>query len=1008
MAVAATISNTPVIVLEGSATPEETADGRSVLTATIHDTTGTADYQPGQPIQITDDVNGYTFSGNINDSTKTNFPPNVDLFHTIHCVDGSYIPFKRYYSGPERQNNYAVDTDQDVAAWQQGQQNNTTAVNTANGGALQLALAGVPVTKTEKTAANWNAGTLTGTMTNGDILQLNAHPALSFSGVCSSGYGNAYAYYKIWSGSYTIASGDKLCYKVWINSDSPLIEAGVDGICSDGTSIRDFNDGSGLGGYIFDQNGLRAHPNTDLSGFANDQWYIRQIDLTKIAGKSLSYVDVAFEGDNAGTYQAYFYDVWIQNGSGTITQNLFGNSGVISPLISFPNLSAKVSNIGYANIQLIPITVYEKTGTRVSAGNSMQAASIYQSSLVSWLATQPTDTGLTVYTSVDGAATYQSASNQTAIANIPLGALLTSRNITTKIVMNITGKDPTSTPQVSSIAWTVNPAYAATQTATRQKYDTQTDWNTGSFSTIGAINAMLATAAGDLTLNSSLHNWDDASVANQTLFGGGAAGLQSTYKLAGSLRATTGNVARSRLDFASTWQDFIMSVDIQVPAANVFVGMEYRTTYWDNLPNTGAYVVDVSTTSLNIGRGTNNNTNTHTVISPSPFTFSPALTTNEWHTLTIIVSGTNHKVYLDGVLYFNVTDATFGAAGNIALRIYNNSGGDQTCYWDNFGIMPTNGVYPGPGTFSGPTWTSPSISLGTFIAGNNLLFWDASTLAGDYLNVQASFNGGAYTDCVNGAPIPGIVTGTHYTSATLQIKVQMQAATASDTPVLHGLTAWVTSLYSSSGSRSSVFLPLAGVGRAGSALASWQGLQPPNTNIYIDTTLDQVTETQVGSGASGSAAIAGIFTQTDSVVDDFSKNTSINYTSTCKAGGTIATWTWNTALKRLEVSGGVNAHLLYNSPVIGADVDESFVMDQSDNGGFVFRWQDQSNFYHISIHDASSANHPNTIRLFVTSAGTATQIDSDYSISFTRGTPHVFRVIMTGSNITIIMDGANT
>src|SRR4051812_21596179 len=590
MNLSAVINNTSVLVT--ALTTHETVDGRSVATATVYDAPGTAVYEPRTPILITDSLTGYSFSGYVNDDQTKPDANGVAIWHTLACVDETDLASKRIYSGTEWQNrnagdiatdivdstlaaegvtaNYAIDEDNGADDWQQGTQTNTAGVQTTTGGALQLASAGKIVTKTESVAADWNAGTLTGAMVNGNLLQLNAHPALSFSGSCSSGYGNAYAYYRIWNGAYVIPSTTFLAYKVWINSSSPGIIAGVDAVCTDGTTVRDFSDANGR---IVDQNGLNAHPNTDLSGFANDQWYYRYFDLTRIAGKTISYVDIAFEGDNAGTYQAYFYDIQIQNNVGAVLQTLYGNGGVISPLLSFPNLSSKVSNVGYSNVQITAVTGYESTGTRISPANSMQPAGLYQSSLLSWIANTPTGTSLAVYTSVDGSATFQSATNQTAISSIPLGASLTSRTVTTKIVMSISGKDPTASPQVSNVTWTVHPAYAATQTGTRQKFQTQANWNTGT------LTNLIATSGGDLTINSYLKNWNDGLPSNQTLFGGGASALQSTFKYAGSLRASSTFVARSRLDAAGTWADFILSVDVQVPAGTspnfAFCGIEY-------------------------------------------------------------------------------------------------------------------------------------------------------------------------------------------------------------------------------------------------------------------------------------------------------------------------------------------------------------------------------------------------------------------------------------------------
>ena len=1014
-------------IIDGSLSTDDTTDQIGSPTLKIYDFAGTMVYSPGMTISFTDSTSGYAFSGFISDDAITPEPNGVSLVHTLNCIDGNALAARRYYAGPEWTNryagdivvdlienvlsaegitgNYAVDTDRSVANWQEGTLNNVQVTNDLPGGVLKLALAGHVVTRTEKTATNWNAGTLTGCMTNGDTLQLNAHPSLSFSATNSTGYGTAYAYYKIWSGSYVIPNPAFMTYKVWVNSDSPAIMCGIDFVCSDGTTLRDYTDASG---FMVDQNGLRAHPAADLSGFANDQWYYRYIDLVRIAGKTISSVNISFDNstgsgfvgsNSAGTHQAYVYDVQMQDNTGAVLKSFYGNSGSLGNGVISPSLSAKVSNIGYSNVQIKGVIGYESTGTRVSPNNSMSNAGIYQSSLISWLSSVPGGTSLDVYSSVDGGATFQAATDLTPMANIPLGANVASRNVATKAVMTITGKDPTVTPQLTSITWTVTPAYAATKTDTRTKYNTQADWNTGTLS------ETLATSAGDLIINSVQRDWNDSQVTGQTVFGTASTGnpLQATFKLAASLRQTTGNVARSRLDFASTWQNFIMCIDVQVPAANTYVGVCYRTTYWDNLPNTEAYLVDLSTTSFNFGRGTNSVTNTHTNIQTQALTLAPG----DWHTITIIANGSTHNILLDGVNYWGaVTDATFTAAGSFGLRNYDNSGGTQTVYYDNFGVMPIDGVYPGPGTFSGPTWTSPSISLGNFTAGTHLIFWDASTIDGDYLNIQASFNGGTYTNCTNGGTIPGIVSGTAYTGATLQLKVQMQAATPADTPVLHGLTAWVTSQYVSTGSRISVPLPLAPVGNAGSALMTWNGIQPPNTQIYIDNGQDGSTFTNIGSGASGSASLAGIQTQSDAVVDEFTSDTSVDYTSTCRTGGSIATWTWDTANSQLTVSGGSNAHLLYNSPTTSANVDISTVMDTSDNGGFVWGWQDQSDYYSVSFHDASSGNNPNTARLFVVSGGISTQIGGNVAISFNRGMPHIFDVQMIDTQITITMDGA--
>jgi hypothetical protein len=149
-----------------------------------------------------------------------------------------------------------------------------------------------------------------------------------------------------------------------------------------------------------------------------------------------------------------------------------------------------------------------------------------------------------------------------------------------------------------------------------------------------------------------------------------------------------------------------------------------------------------------------------------------------------------------------------------------------------------------------------------------------------------------------------------------------------------------------------------------------EGVQPANTSILADTSLDGTNWINAGIGASGQAAIAGILTQTDPVVDDFHKRTRATTTPRPRAQAAhLRNWVWDVLHNRITVSGGVNAHLLYNSPTTGSGVDVSCVMDTSDNGGFVWCWIDQGDHYSLVIHDASSPNNPNSAQLYVVTGG---------------------------------------
>src|SRR6266568_3096709 len=117
-----------------------------------------------------------------------------------------------------------------------------------------------------------------------------------------------------------------------------------------------------------------------------------------------------------------------------------------------------------------------------------------------------------------------------------------------------------------------------------------------------------------------------------------------------------------------------------------------------------------------------------------------------------------------------------------------------------------------------------------------------------------------------GCAISGLSNGVNLAGKNLQVRFTFTEDIGQET-ILSGFTAWIASQYSSSGNRISVPLSLAPVGKAGATGITWTGLQPPNTTIAIDTSTDSINWTQAGTGIIGQAAVAGIFSQTDPVVD---------------------------------------------------------------------------------------------------------------------------------------------
>jgi hypothetical protein len=129
---------------------------------------------------------------------------------------------------------------------------------------------------------------------------------LKFDSVITGG-GNGYVYYGIWNGSYTIQTGDKLVYAVYVPSGLPAyIVGGFEMDFSDGTYGRSYN--------LRDQNN-RANHWSDLSVYAG-KWYYREFALTNVVGKTISYFNLVNESDTAGTYNGILYkNIQIINGN---------------------------------------------------------------------------------------------------------------------------------------------------------------------------------------------------------------------------------------------------------------------------------------------------------------------------------------------------------------------------------------------------------------------------------------------------------------------------------------------------------------------------------------------------------------------------------------------------------------------------------------------------------------------------------------------------------------------
>jgi hypothetical protein len=202
--------------------------------------------------------------------------------------------------------------------------------------------------------------------------------------------------------------------------------------------------------------------------------------------------------------------------------------------------------------------------------------------------------------------------------------------------------------------------------------------------------------------------------------------------------------------------------------------------------------------------------------------------------------------------------------------------------------------------------------------------------------------------------------------------------------------------------------------RVGNTTIVANALTPINTTAGFDTSLDGVNWTDETANNGGN--IIGIFSQPDPTIDGFGTNTSANYTSTFRTGGSALTATYDTANSRIILTGGTNGIYLYTA-ISRADIDFFADLDQSDAGGLVWRFVDSNNYYWLDINDTLTASGPNTITLYKVAANVQTQLatavitynigtpSSNYNVYFTRGTFRRFRVTMLLGVITCYMDG---
>lgn len=1052
------VNGNPVNVIEGSLRLSDRTNQRRSYQFTIRDDSGTALYKKGQPVQFNDSVLGTVYSGFLHAPKANNLTPNLVNLWTSDTVDMLWLADKRssnsvytnQYSGvivgDQVQQilagegvwaNMALDYNHQLTDWTAGGATLAGVQATSNAGGgnpgdgdLELAPAGSEVTFVQQTQADFAVGSHVGLTATSNGVTFTPTPTIKLTATESvAGVGNGYIYVKIWDkslASYTIPSSfPTLFYDIWIPDSCPQQMAGIDLVFTDGTVLHRV--ASQLNA---DAQGLSAAPSNDLSGLATNQWYHRILPLygfTSMAGKTLSYVTVVFEGDNTGNYTVYVRNISISNFDGSSALSILNSNSTAVPVT--PQI---LSSSGYSNMTCTLVTAYERHGAMASPFFDLSGAGICRSSFVGWDITVPTGNTANQFTflitaSVDGGATFLPCTLNGAIPALIPGMNLAGKSIVLVYVFDNASNDPTLTPVLTKVAGGVLPSYSATKSDSIITTNSQAGWLTGTLT-----NLVSPGPGSAMQLNGYARNWDDANYGNQTLYGtsGPSQGVlrQQFFIAIGS----TPNDARSRLDFAgSTWQNFTAEVDVVIPAASVEVGFVYRTTGWQGNNDTYAYSAWVSTTQVSLAMGTNSSSGAGSFTSIA--TASVSLTAGDTYHLKIVINGNSHQIYLDDVLYVNATDSTYPGAGYLGLRIYNSSGVNQTATFDNFGVVAA---------LSG-TWVSPAIdihSLGTILGSQiNLQIDPAVNASMCTFLVEISLNNGStWTVCPNSQsspyyyelyyyanPVPGLTVGTNVGSMTqVKIRITISSSTASTgaaMPDVTAVTLWAFGSYSSTGTWTSPSLSLAGVGRAGASLVNWNDIILANTSLTVKTSVDGGTSYQII--ATPGSAIPNLTVAPSPFVDTFSTNTSAAYTSTNYGSGANGTWTWDTANSRLIGSGGTNAVLqyggaaLYGSAIYGVsyygadphftqpDMDVLADFNWSDGGGLFVRMTDANHLYYAIVNDASASSNPNTLRLFKYVAGVVTQLGTTQTIAFTRGSYVRVKLDAQGTTISVSLNG---
>lgn len=821
MTLSITISGGAVTPLEGTLQINQRVDDKDSCSFSLDDASGTLTYQQGQPVVVTDSVQGTLFSGFIYKPTAVKLVPNAHQRWNIQCRNQWYhatkkASKKRYkkrsgsykagaivanqiqqYLAPDGvQGNFSLSWTEQQSEWQSATLSGVTAATNLtngnpNGGNLELVRGGTTYTSTAA------------------AVSLPTSAAIALSGVASSVASNPVCIRQIWTGSMLVNNVGvaTLFFDVWISSTSPSIVASVDFTCSDGTIFSNT--------LLFDVQEISNVLTNDLSGLANDQWYSRNFLLqgTALAGKTITSVSLVLSGNKAGTYNTFFRNIYFNN-NGTIVQ--FFSSTLVAnnqaALVGYSNVSCSVVQAASASSQIIAI----------SAG-SYSSVNILQASQVVWTPTVPAGCSLLIESSIDNQASWQAVTNGGTIPNLLPGVQLSLVNLSYRATMKV-GVDPSqNTLGLTGFQTILTPSYAATKTDLEQGYGNASGTIAFSAGTLTNTQAV----SNQLTLSGFQRNYSVLDGTDQTQYSSGIGSSLAPFDKQMRLQMIGAGDVRLRMDPAGQWQNFTCEVDVQIISSSLGeVGLVYRTTGWQNNNDTYAYTFGLNSALCHLGRGTNSSSGSGTFTSMASASISLAV--GSTHRIKIVVNGNSHIAFIDGTQILSANDSTFPSAGYIGFRLNNNSGTTAT-FFNNFGVVPA--------LFG--TWQSAALSISSPTTyGNSVVGWDIDGIPDNTcsISMQSSVDGGStFQNVTNGGAIPNLSAGQSLAAKTLILKATLAANSASLVPVLNGASVFVLQQYSSTGYRTNAPLINDTMTRA-------------NVGSGFGPSTDLQTYTQVGTG----------------------------------------------------------------------------------------------------------------------------------------------------------------